>query len=133
MGLRVTTRESCLLIFKYSWVTTHIIKKKRKQRIFNRENRKANYQTFFPYFYQSYFNKSKTCAIKYFLFCWFIVSHTFSHTWVILRLLSKHFWTGHPKFFLGGQMSFLYLVFTTFGQKNVFFCLLVGFFYIKKT
>ena len=29
-------------------------------------------------------------------------------------------------------MSFLYLVFTTFGQKNVFFCLLVGFFNIKK-
>ena len=24
------------------------------------------------------------------------------------------------KIFLGGQMSFLYLVFTTFGQKNVF-------------
>ena len=56
-----------------------------------------------------------------------------AHNRVILRLLSKHFWTGHPKFFLGGQMSFLYLVFTTFGQKNVFFCLLVGFFYIKKT
>ena len=53
----------------------------------------------------------------------FLLFHFFLRDmrWVILRLLSKHFWTGHPKFFWGGQMSFLYLVFTTFGQKNVFF------------
>ena len=51
---------------------------------------------------------------------------------MILRLLSKHFQTSHPKFFWGGQMSFLYLVFTTFGQKNVFFLPFSRFFLHQK-